>query len=112
MLGYSTLFNGGIYGSVGDLANDPKSLVMRLAKKQVGSDSSFGEVVVFGDGPVEIREAKKAGFLSVGIVSDERQRFGINKAKRERLILAGSDLLMPDYSWSSDLARALGWETQ
>lgn len=112
VLGYATLFNGGIYGSVGDLANDPKSLVMRLAKKQVGSDSSFGEVVVFGDGPVEIREAKKAGFLSVGIVSDERQRFGINKAKRERLILAGSDLLMPDYSWSSDLARALGWETQ
>ena len=111
MLGYATLFNGGIYGSVGDLENDPKSLVMRLAKKQVGSDSSFGEVVVFGDGPVEIREAKKAGFLSVGIVSDERQRFGINKAKRERLILAGSDLLMPDYSWSSDLAGALGWET-
>jgi len=34
VLGYATLFNGGIYGSVGDLANDPKSLVMRLAKNR------------------------------------------------------------------------------
>lgn len=111
-LGYAELFDGGIYGSIGDLENDPKSLVMKLAKEQVGPNASFGDVVVFGDGPVEIREAKKAGFLSIGIVSDERQRFGINPAKRKRLILAGSDLLIPDYSWSADLAKALGWESR
>ena len=56
-----------------------------------------------------MREAKKRGFLTVGIISDEHQRFGMNPAKRERLILAGADILIPDFSWMKILESHLGW---
>lgn len=107
--GYSHLFNGGIFGSVGDVSNDPKKLVMTNIVKEI--HASPDNVVVFGDGPVEIREGKKHGFLTIGIVSDEQQRFGLNLNKRERLVLAGADILIPDYSWTEKLAQYLGWET-
>ncbi|MFA6689743.1 MAG: PfkB family carbohydrate kinase [Sphaerochaetaceae bacterium] len=106
--GYSRYFDGGIYGSVSDISNDPKKLVMENIVRQIHVSPS--QVVVFGDGPVEIREGKKRGFLTVGIVSDEQQRFGINPKKRERLVLAGADILIPDYSWTAKLAKYVGWE--
>jgi len=31
-------------------------------------------------------------------LSDEKQRFGVNRAKRARLVLAGADVLIPDFS--------------
>lgn len=110
--GYADLFDGGIYGSVGDTARDPKRLVVEKAKayiiEKTGSYSE-GDGIVFGDGPVEMREGRSAGFVTVGLVSDEKQRYGLNLKKRERLILAGADLLIPDYSWVSHLATHLGW---
>ncbi len=111
--GYDILFNGGIFGSVGDTENDPKKLVMRTIKDEIlktGNELKRGDCVVFGDGPVEIREGRKQEFITVGINSDEKQRYGMNEKKRERLILAGADFLMPDYSWATQLALLLGWE--
>jgi hypothetical protein len=43
----------------------------------------------------------------VGLVSDEVRRHGINPAKRERLVLAGADVLIPDFSWAEDILSAL-----
>jgi hypothetical protein len=57
-----------------------------------------------------MREAKKAGLFAVGVLSDEKQRYGRNLAKRERLILGGADLLIPDFSWGDELARFRRWE--
>ncbi|MDR2618884.1 MAG: PfkB family carbohydrate kinase, partial [Treponema sp.] len=111
LLGYAGLFTGGIRGSVGDIKNDPKKLVIRniiSGIKAAGGDRAG--VVVFGDGPVEMREARKEGILAVGVLSDERRRYGLNLNKRERLILGGADILIPDFSWSNELARILGWE--
>jgi hypothetical protein len=34
----------------------------------------------------------------VGIASNEVRRFGLNSDKRARLIRAGADLIIPDYS--------------
>lgn len=99
LLGYADLFDGRIKGSVGDPDNDPKKLVVQGIiedLKKSGIDPS--SCAIFGDGPVEIREAHKNGFLAVGVLSDEKQRFGANMAKRERLILAGADVLIPDFS--------------
>ncbi len=106
--GYAHCFNGGIFGSESDITNDPKKLVMANIMQEIQVVPN--EVVVFGDGPVEIREGKKRGFLTIGIVSDERQRFGLNLKKRERLVLAGADILIPDYSWTEKLAKYLRWE--
>jgi bifunctional ADP-heptose synthase (sugar kinase/adenylyltransferase)/phosphoglycolate phosphatase-like HAD superfamily hydrolase len=113
LLGYAGFFAGGICGSRGDIKNDPKKLVIRNIIGEIkasGRRYDEGRVVVFGDGPVEMREAKKAGFFAVGVLSDEKRRYGRNPAKRERLILGGADILIPDFSWGGELAGFCGWE--
>jgi bifunctional ADP-heptose synthase (sugar kinase/adenylyltransferase)/phosphoglycolate phosphatase-like HAD superfamily hydrolase len=111
LLGYAHLFTGGIRGSVGDIRNDPKKLVIRGIIGEIkAAGGDRGGVVVFGDGPVEMREAKKENLLAVGVLSDERCRYGLNRDKRERLVLAGADILIPDFSWGGELIRILGWE--
>lgn len=112
LLGYADLFAGRIFGSVGDVKHDPKQLVIKkiIAEIEASPTISVEDCIVFGDGPVEMREAKKHGLLAVGILSDEVRRYGSNMAKRERLILGGADVLIPDFSWSRELAQLLGWE--
>jgi bifunctional ADP-heptose synthase (sugar kinase/adenylyltransferase)/phosphoglycolate phosphatase-like HAD superfamily hydrolase len=111
LLGYAHLFTGGIRGSVGDIKNDPKKLVIRGIASEIGTGGGdMPQTAVFGDGPVEMREAKKAGFFAVGVLSDERSRWGRNINKRERLILGGADLLIPDFSCADELMKLCGWE--
>jgi sugar/nucleoside kinase (ribokinase family)/phosphoglycolate phosphatase-like HAD superfamily hydrolase len=99
LLGYASLFDGHIKGSIGDMKNDPKKIVVERILCELAEQHISPEVcVIFGDGPVEMREAHTHGLLAVGILSDERQRFGVNPAKRQRLILAGADVLVPDFS--------------
>jgi len=57
-----------------------------------------------------MREAKKHGLIAIGILSDETRRWGKNLSKRERLILAGADILIDDFSSFSKLSKLLGWE--
>ncbi|MDC7230676.1 MAG: PfkB family carbohydrate kinase [Sphaerochaetaceae bacterium] len=104
ILGYSKLFEGRIFGSVGNDEEDPKKLVMQQIIHDIEkSGYSPEECAVFGDGPVEMREGSKYGFETIGIVSDEKQRFGINPTKRARLILAGAHVLIPDFSQISSI---------
>ena len=111
LLGYADIFSGGIRGSVGDIKNDPKKIVIRSIITEIEAGGGRPEeVAVFGDGPVEMREAKKAGFLAVGILSDEHRRWGRNPDKRKRLILGGADLLIPDFSMNEELIKLCGWE--
>ena len=56
-----------------------------------------------------MREALKLGFTRIGILSDEKRRFGINPEKRPRLILGGAQALIPDFSWIKVLADYLEW---
>ncbi len=55
------------------------------------------EVLVVGDGPVEIRNAKAAGCVAIGVASNEVEGHGWNEEKRERLIRAGADIMVPDF---------------
>ena len=110
ILGYDNFFNGGIFGSTGNTKSDPKKLVIETIIKGLPDDIRPEECYVFGDGPVEMREAAKRGFTRIGLVSDEKQRFGINNEKRSRLILGGAQALIPDFSWIQVLAEYLGWE--
>jgi rfaE bifunctional protein kinase chain/domain len=95
-LGYADIFNGGIYGSIGQIAKDAKKIVIERILS--GVDGAFDQLIVFGDGPVEIREAKRRGAVGIGVASDELRRFGVNLEKRRRLIRAGADALVPDFS--------------
>ena len=96
-LGYNNYFEGRIYGSVGDVNKDAKKIVLDSVLDSIG-ESTSGKIVTFGDGPVEIRETKKRGGLTVGVASNELRRYGLNLSKRTRLIKAGADIIIPDFS--------------
>ena len=110
ILGYAGYFTGGIFGSVGNVDCDPKRMVIENIVKDLPDGIKAEECYVFGDGPVEMREATKLGFTRIGLVSDERQRFGTNPEKRSRLILGGAQALIPDFSWIPALTEYLEWE--
>lgn len=105
-LGYEKLFEGRIYGSVGDINMDAKKLVLDRILDEIGSKAP-GKVVTFGDGPVEIRETRKRGGITVGVASNELRRYGLNLHKRERLIKAGADYIVPDFSQYEQLVKLL-----
>jgi phosphoglycolate phosphatase-like HAD superfamily hydrolase len=95
LLGYADLFEKRIYGSVGDVRKYSKRMVINQI---ISKNGLLGEeLLVVGDGPVEIQECVKSGGISIGIASDELRTFGLNKKKRTRLIEAGADLIIPDF---------------
>lgn len=105
-LGYEELFNGGIFGAREDVTKEPKKIVLDMVLDTIGKENGNG-IVTFGDGPVEIRETWKIGGITVGVASDEVRRFGLNREKRKRLVLAGADLIIPDFSQWKSLADLL-----
>lgn len=102
VLGYDSLFEGGIYGATGDINVEAKKQGLDNILDSIG-DAEAASIVTFGDGPVEIRETHKRGGKSVGIASNELRRYGINQSKRTRLIKAGADIIVPDFSQSGQL---------
>ena len=104
-LGYADVFDGGIYGSIGEVAKDAKKVVIERIMNEV--NGAFNQLITFGDGPVEIRETKRHGAIAIGVASDELRRFGVNIEKRRRLIRAGADALVPDFSQWQELWRVL-----
>lgn len=105
-LGYAELFNGGIYGAVGDLRVEAKRVVLDRLIRTGGIEG--GDLVVLGDGPVEIREGRRRGAFTVGVASDEVRRHGLDAKKRSRLIRAGADVVVPDFSQLDRLWAVLG----
>ena len=97
LLGYDKYFEGGIYGSVGDIKKEVKRMVLESILNTIGGASNR-QIITFGDGPVEIRETRKRGGLTVGIASNEIERSGLNASKRTRLIRAGADIIIPDFA--------------
>ena len=104
-MGYADLFEGRIFGAVGDITVEAKKLVVDHIILE--NDLSGHQFATFGDGPVEMRETRKSGGLSIGVASDEVRRFGWNLAKRSRLIKAGASLIVPDFSQLPALLKAM-----
>ena len=105
VLGYAEFFNGGIYGAVGDVTKYSKRMV--IDRIMTENHLSGPELAVVGDGPVEMRECRKRGGIAVGIASDEVRRYGLNPEKRTRLIKAGAQVVVPDFSQWHDLLDLL-----
>jgi rfaE bifunctional protein kinase chain/domain len=104
-MGYAHLFNGGIYGAIGDISKFSKKMVMEKIIKDNNLQGT--ELMTFGDGPVEMRECRKVGGIAIGIASDEIRRHGLNIEKRTRLIKAGAHILIPDLSQRNHLQEIL-----
>jgi rfaE bifunctional protein kinase chain/domain len=104
-MGYAHLFEGRIFGAVGDINVEAKRIVL---ERIIGENNLSGsEFATFGDGPVEMRETRKRGGIAVGVASDEVRRFGLNPTKRARLIRAGADIIVPDFSQLGSLSKLL-----
>ena len=106
IFGYDKYFKGAIYGSVGDINKEAKKIVLDKILNDIG-DSNYSNIVTFGDGPVEIRETRKKRGLTVGVASNEVKRFSLNKSKRTRLIKAGADVIVPDFTQQDQLLSLL-----
>ena len=104
-MGYADLFEGRIFGAVGDVTVEAKNLVLdRIIRQHHLEGHHFA---TFGDGPVEMRETRKRGGLCIGVASDEVRRFGLNPTKRARLIRAGAQLIVPDFSQFPALLKVM-----
>jgi phosphoglycolate phosphatase-like HAD superfamily hydrolase len=106
-LGYEYLFEGRIYGAVGDINKEAKKIVLDKILDSIGTTES-GQIITFGDGPVEIRETHKRNGITVGLASNEQRRYGLNAHKRTRLIKAGADIIISDFSQMEQLLELLG----
>jgi rfaE bifunctional protein kinase chain/domain len=106
ILGYDHLFGDRIFGAIGNVNVEAKKVVLHRILNSIG-EMGFDSVVTFGDGPVEIRETRKRGGITVGIASNELKRFGLNERKRSRLIRAGADIIVPDFSQHRSLLNLL-----
>jgi rfaE bifunctional protein kinase chain/domain len=104
-LGYADLFDERISGATDDPSHDAKRIVMDAIVARLPAGETFA---VFGDGPVELREARRRGGIAIGVCSDERLRHGFNAQKRSRLIRAGANLLIGDYTHLQEVLNMIG----
>ncbi len=80
----------------------------KIIKELIAAHNLHGvEVLVVGDGPVEIRHGREHDCVTIGVASNEVQGYGWNERKRERLIQAGADLLVPDFGEAQQLEEYL-----
>ncbi len=93
-LGLAPYF-AGIFGARDDYRQFSKKLV--IERIMLEHNLHGPEFVAFGDGFVEIEETKAVGGIAVGIASNEATRQGIDQWKRQRLIEAGADIIVPDF---------------
>lgn len=95
-LGVDRFFGERIYGALDNYWERSKAKVIKdiLETNDLHGDS----LLAFGDGFVEIENCKEVGGIAVGVASDEKERRGIDEWKRERLIRAGADIIIPDFT--------------
>ena len=100
----------GIYGARDDYRSFSKQILIERIIRE--NNLSGPEFVAFGDGFVEIEDSKRVGGIAVGVASNEATRAGIDAWKRDRLIQAGADLIVPDFREHTELVRYLFAEVE
>ena len=93
LLGFEHFFKDRIYGALRQYENFSKRMVIEriISEHQL----SGPELIVIGDGFVEIRNGRAAGAITFGVHSRENNRYHMNSGKRKRLLEAGAHFLAP-----------------
>ncbi|MFN2232911.1 MAG: HAD family hydrolase [Anaerolineales bacterium] len=99
-----------IFGARDDYQNFSKKMV--IENIMIDNQLRGPELIAFGDGFVEIEDTHSAGGISVGVASNEKSRHGIDMKKRERLINAGADIIIPDFRYQEKLIAYIFAEGQ
>ncbi len=108
LLGVSGYFEAGLRGAIDEYKKFSKALYIQHIFRTLKLQGN--ELVAFGDGYVEIENTKDVGGIAVGVASDEVRRCGINEWKRNRLIQAGADVIVPDHREHERLLQYLFME--
>jgi phosphoglycolate phosphatase-like HAD superfamily hydrolase len=93
-LGLDGYFAGGIFGAVPNYREFSKEKVIRKIIEDFHLQGA--ELLVVGDGYVEIQNGRDVHAVTAGVYAPEKNRYHMNADKRERLLRAGAHLLMPD----------------
>jgi phosphoglycolate phosphatase-like HAD superfamily hydrolase len=98
-------FGPRIYGALDDYKAFSKQQVIDriLAENELAGP----ELLVVGDGYVEIENGKAVGGFALGVASDEANPGGLDEWKRERLLRAGADAIVRDFAETEDLIEFL-----
>ena len=105
LLGVAAYFNGGIFGALRAYKKFSKAMVIQ--KILTDFKLSGSELFIIGDGYVEIENAKAVGAIAVGVASVEDNIYNMNADKRERLVRAGADIIIPDFREGEQLLEYL-----
>lgn len=95
LLDIARYFDGRIFGAHDDLKRFSKAMLVQQIVSQAGFQGE--ELVVFGDGFVEIEEVKKVGGIAVGVATNEPECLTVDDWKKQRLMAAGADMIIPNY---------------
>ncbi|HEX4592991.1 MAG TPA: HAD family hydrolase, partial [Bryobacteraceae bacterium] len=105
LLGVTRYFDGGVYGALDDYKSFSKAILIQriLSTAEFGGD----QILVFGDGYVEIEEVKNVGGVAVGVASEEPACTRVDEWKRQRLIGVGADYIVPNFLCREELFSSL-----
>jgi len=95
LLDIARYFDGGVYGALEDYQSFSKKILIQRILSQ--TDVRGEEILVFGDGYVEIEEVKLVGGTAVGVATREPECREVDSWKRQRLIGVGADYIVPNF---------------
>jgi len=102
-LGIAAYFGDNIYGALdASEANGKERVIQRILDDH---HLQGKELLVVGDGPVEILEGVQRGALTLGVASDEVRRSGWNLHKIDRLTREGADFIVADFEHAGELVQ-------
>src|ERR1700675_455111 len=104
LLGITGYFGGGVYGARDDYSFSKAILIQRILSS---AEFSGQQILVFGDGYVEIEEVKNVGGIAVGVASEEPACTRVDEWKRQRLIGVGADYIVPNFLCREELVSSL-----
>jgi phosphoglycolate phosphatase len=105
LLGITDYFGGGVYGALDDYKSFSKAILIQRILST--ADFTGHQILVFGDGYVEIEEVKNVGGVAVGVASEEPDCTRVDQWKRERLIGVGADYIVPNFLCREELVSSL-----
>lgn len=106
LLGVTKYITGKVYGAQRDYKSFSKAMVVNriITENHLKGEELLG----FGDGFVEIENVKERDGFGIGVATDEKNHNGqVDAWKRQRLIRAGADIIIPDYSNLDELMKYL-----
>ena len=105
LLGMDRYFGDDIYGARDNMTTCSKEIVIKDIIRE--HHLTGAELVSFGDGFVEIELVADIGGYAVGVATDEVRKKGVNEHKRQRLLVAGASMIIPDFSGADRLVDRL-----